>query len=388
MIKFDAKTQIIVSDNLVSDIIPIVEAEQSKNIAVIVDRSVAKHDSVKDLCNSFTQRGALFQYEVEAIEPTVDLVNEYVSYLRNKNIDLIVGIGGGSIIDLSKALSVMIVNDGRVEDYHGTGKVFSQGVKKIMVPTTAGTGSEVTPGAVLLNPKTKFKRALASKYVAPDYAVLYPYLTMGMPDNITATTGMDALGHAIESYTAKCANEITRMYSKEAFRLVYNALPKVFENKNNLDLRRQVLLGACLAGYAIYNSCTGACHGISYALGIYNNIPHGLAVARLLPKVVALNVKKGCTIYSDLYDLIEGQEKCASVQEKAERFSALLKDYKPLEKVTKKFKDYKVNKDTLNLLAERGLDLALVVNNNPVFFGLDDSKSVLARCISEDEEYV
>jgi alcohol dehydrogenase len=273
----------------------------------------------------------------------------------------------------------MTVHEGIVEDYHGTGKPFTKGVRKILIPTTAGTGSEVTKGAVLVNEKTNFKRAIGGKYVTADYAVLNAELTMTMPDTVAASTGMDALAHAVESYTGKCSNEITRMYALKAFSLIYNSLPKIFIDKNNLECRRNILLGSCLAGFAIYNSDTGACHALSYPLGIYNHVPHGLAVATLLPEVISINVEKGCNIYGDLYSHIADAPQLEKPTEKALAFCQMLATYKPLSYLGKKFCDYGINETNIDFLAERGLDLKSALNNNPVEFTLEDSKRIFLK---------
>lgn len=381
MICFSSHTQIVVSDNLAEDLLHLINGEQSQHITLIVDDNLMGQESILSVISLLKGKLTVSIEKIKAIEPTTDMVNEYCSKLRNKKIDMFVGIGGGSVLDLTKALSVMVVNEGKVEDYHGTGRNFTAGIKKILVPSTAGTGSEVTPGAVLVNKATKFKRSIGGKYVAANYAVLNASLTMSMPDSIIASTGLDALSHAIESYTAKNANDITRMYSKEAFRLIYNNLSSIFEDRENIALRNAVLLGSCLVGFAIFNSNTGACHSISYALGIYHDIPHGVAVGYLMPEVIKVNVEKGCLLYADLYDLIEGRELLSDKKVKAERFAVLFKQYQPLAYISKKFKDYGLDNSNYKFTAERGLDLTPALSNNPVEFTLSDSERVMKELI-------
>lgn len=381
MIRFDSKTQIIVSDDLTNDVWKILEEEESSHVGLIVDSNIWDNQEISNLSRLLESRLTLYTIKIDSKEPTTDMVNDYTADLAGKDIDMIIGIGGGSIIDLSKALSVMAVNAGKVEDYHGTDKRITSGIKKIMIPTTAGTGSEVTPGAVLVNTHTKYKRAIGGKHVTPDYAVLSAKLTLSMPNGIIVSTGMDALAHAIESYTAKCANMITRMFSRQAFSLVYNNLPKVLDDKTNIELRQNVLMGSCLAGYAIFNSNTGACHSMAYPLGIYNDIPHGVAVAYILPHVIRINLDKGCNLYGDLYDMIEGVEKPDSRKEKARRFGMAIENYKPLTFMDKSIIDYGVDLSNYEFLAERGLDLTPALSNNPEEFGLKEAQSVLRKLL-------
>ncbi len=384
MIKFDSKTQIIISKNLAEDVYYIICDEKVSKIGIIIDHNIANHNIIKESFELLEEKFNTIIKIIKSQEPTTDMVNNVSSFFKDKKIELFIGIGGGSTIDLTKAVSAMVANPGPVENYHGTGRGLKDAIKKMMIPTTAGTGAEVTPGAVLVNEKTKFKRALGGRCISPNYAVLNPALTTSMPDHITAATGMDALGHAIESYTARNANSITRMYSKEAFRLVFNNLKKVFKSQKNLEIRKNILLGSCLAGYAIYNSNTGACHSLAYPLGIFNKVPHGVAVALILQKVIEINIEKGCYLYSDLYDLIEGRNiNVKTPAEKSSHFNELLKEYIPLRYLKTNLRDYNINESNYEFLAERGLDLASALNNNPVEFTLEDSIKVFKKLVSE-----
>lgn len=384
MIIFSSKTDVVISEDLTKDLRDILRRNGIKNAALIVDFNISGHRDIKKTAAELRKDIRLHVQKVIPSEPTTDMVNKYTLLLRKKKIDMFIGIGGGSILDLTKALSVMVVNGGKVEDYHGTGKEFAAGTRKVMVPTTAGTGSEVTPGAVLVNKATKFKRAISGRYISPDYAILNAKLTLSMPDFVIASTGMDALGHAIESYTAKNSSVITRMFSRQAFSLVYNNLPKIFSDKSNIELRRKVLLGSCFAGFAIHNSNTGACHAMAYPLGIYNGIPHGVGVAKLLPKVVKINVEKGCYLYADLYDLMEGAKMPYRKEKKSMIFSELLERYRPLKHVVRGLSYYGVNEKNYIFLAESGLDLKSALGNNPVDFSISDSIRVLRETLREE----
>jgi alcohol dehydrogenase len=197
---------------------------------------------------------------------------------------------------------------------------------------------------------------------------------------------MDALAHAIESYTARNANPISRMYSKEAFSLVFKNLDRIFDHPNDLSIRNNILLGSCLAGFAIYNSNTGACHALAYPLGIYHQIPHGVAVGQLITKVVEINIAKGCLDYADLFDLIEAPYKSELVgkverDKKARSFGAVLKTYKPLQYL-KRFEEYGLRHQDIPFLAERGLDLAPALSNNPVDFVIEDARIALTKALS------
>jgi len=383
MVQFDSKARIIIADDLANDVHSLLSDENVSDVGLIVDSNIAEAECIKKLKIYLDTKLKLRYKEVRISEPTTEMVNQYSDDFRKNPPEFLIGIGGGSTLDLVKAISVMSVHDGIVEDYHGTGKQFKRGIRKILIPSTAGTGAEVTKGAVLVNEKTSFKRAIGGKHVTADYALLYADLTVTMPDSVTAATGLDALAHAIESYTAKCANEITRMYALKAFSLVFDNLSKVFDTKSNLEYRRNVLLGSCLAGYSIYNSDTGACHAMSYPLGIYNHVPHGLAVGTLLPKVVTINIEKGATQYADLYNTIIGVPYLEGKEKKSEEFLKILCAYNPFQYLGKTFRDYGIDESKIGFLAERGLDLKSALNNNPVEFTMQDSLRVFYEVIGK-----
>lgn len=382
MITFISRTKVIVSRELETYVTQILQEEKCKSIGFIADKNVAGVKEVKSLISSLEKNFTVYKQVLNIYEPTVEFVDEVTEYFRKHVPEIIIGIGGGSSLDLTKAVSAMITNTGKTEEYHGTGKELKPGIKKIMIPTTAGTGSEVTSGAVLINKKINFKRGLSGKYTTPDYALLDVELTMSMPPLVAAYTGMDALAHAIESFTAKNSNVITKMFSKEAFRLIFNNLREQFRQPKNIDVRENILIGSCLAGFAILNSNTGACHSMAYPLGIYNNVPHGLATALIMPEVMKVNIEKGCYLYSDLLALVDGSELRNSPKADSERLLELLKTVVPEGIMPKKIPDeYKVSEDNYGFLAERGLDLTSALSNNPVVFNLEDAKRVLKRLI-------
>jgi alcohol dehydrogenase class IV len=221
-----------------------------------------------------------------------------------------------------------------------------------------------------VNKETGFKRGLGGDLVTADHAVLFPRITMSMPDSVAASTGMDALAHAIESYTCKEANPITRMYSRQAFALIYPNLMKTLDDPEDLESRRALLLGSCLAGYAIYNSNTGACHAISYPLGIHHLVPHGIAIGMLIPEVMKINIEKGCNLYERLIDETHGD--AAAV------LDDLLNDFGPRKYLPKTLAEFGIKPKDVPELAERGMDLKPAIDANPVVFTVDDATRALA----------
>ncbi|MCJ7603226.1 MAG: iron-containing alcohol dehydrogenase, partial [Desulfobulbaceae bacterium] len=204
--------------------------------------------------------------------------------------DCVIGAGGGSAMDVAKAISILLTNGGKAEDYLGLGKIKKAGVPKIMVPTTAGTGAEVTFTAVFINEKTKSKGGMNGDPLYPDIAVLDPALTLTLPRKVTAAPGIDAFTHALEAFVSTQSHAISDMYALEAISLISGNLAMAYANGGNLAARTAMLMGSLLGGKALATAGVGLVHAMAYPLGGMFNIPHGLANAVLLPFVVDYNI--------------------------------------------------------------------------------------------------
>jgi alcohol dehydrogenase class IV len=365
---FRAPTHVVISDDIAVTVPAIVHSLNGHRVALMVDRNVKALAQVDQLVSAIeSMKLEAFEIRwVEAREPEVGTVDEAVGDLGSLMPDLVIGLGGGSVIDLAKAASVLLYNSGRAADYQGAGLIKKPGARKVMIPTTAGTGAEVTPGAVVLNPETKRKGAISSPFVFPDFAVLEPSLTVTMPLAVTAATGMDALAHSLEAYVGRADNPFAKACAREAYRMISESLPLALGDPSDLGHRRQMLAGSTLAGFAIYNLDTGAAHSMAYALGTYFSVPHSVAVALLLPHVVAHNVAGGATAFADLGpadDVVAGVRAIAP--------NGLLP----------KLSDFGVTTKDVPWLAEKGLKLKTALDNNPVPFEQKDAERVLATLL-------
>ena len=223
-------------------------------------------------------------------EPPLELADEGAKAAADGKCDIVVGIGGGSTMDMAKAVAVITANKGKAEDYLWLNKVPGPGLPTIMIPTTAGTGSEVTFTSVFIRKDLNKKEGMNSPYLYPDIALLDPELTLSIPSKVTATTGVDALCHAIESYTSITASPMSEMVSLEAIALISESLRTCVHNGTDLEARGQMLLGSLYAGLGLANAGVTAVHSLSYPLGGMYGIPHGLANTLLLPAVMNFNL--------------------------------------------------------------------------------------------------
>ncbi|MEJ2690792.1 MAG: iron-containing alcohol dehydrogenase [Deltaproteobacteria bacterium] len=223
-------------------------------------------------------------------EPGLSLADEALKQAREFGADCVIGAGGGSSMDVGKAVSILLTNGGKAEDYLGLGRIKKAGVPKIMVPTTAGTGAEVSFTAVFINEKTGSKGGMNGDPLYPEAAVLDPGLTLSLPPAVTAATGIDAFTHALEAFVSTQAHPISDMYAIEALALISENLPQAYAHGGNLEARTNMLLGSLLAGKALATAGVGLVHAMSYPLGGMYHTPHGLANAVLLPYVVDYNI--------------------------------------------------------------------------------------------------
>lgn len=221
--------------------------------------------------------------------PTTDDVDRCLAFVRDRQPDLFIGLGGGSSIDTAKGCNFLLTNGGRMEDYWGVGKAARPLLPLIAVPTTAGTGTEVQSFTLIERASDHQKMACGAASAAPRIALLDPQLTLSQPRHVTACTGMDTVTHAVESFVTRKRNAISALYAREAFRLAQRSLPQVLAQPADLAARGAMLQAAAFAGLAIEASMLGAAHSLANPLTAHFRVPHGEAVGMMLPHVVRFN---------------------------------------------------------------------------------------------------
>jgi len=223
-------------------------------------------------------------------EPTVEFVQEGLKTYKENGCDFLLAVGGGSAIDTAKAIAVMVNNAGAIEDYIGLGKIPKGGVPLIAVPTTAGTGSEVTQFTIITDTKRDVKMLIGSPFLIPQEAIVDPLLTLSMPRGLTAATGIDALTHAIEAYVSVKAQPMSDIFCLSAIELISGNLRQAWSNGNNIEAREKTMLGALQAGIAFSNSSVALVHGMSRPIGAYFHVAHGVSNAVLLGVVTEFSL--------------------------------------------------------------------------------------------------
>ena len=223
-------------------------------------------------------------------EPTRDNIEAFHRSIAHEPYDVYIGLGGGSVLDATKLLAALRTNDSGIEEMLGTDRVSRAGLPTILVPTTSGTGSEVTPNAIVTFPEQELKIGVVSRHLLPNAAILDPELTIPLPGPVTAATGMDAFTHALESYISNKANPISDMFALESIRLLSRCLVEAYENGTSLAAREAMLIGSMFGGMALTSAGTAAVHALAYPLGGKFGITHGVANSMLLRHVMEFNM--------------------------------------------------------------------------------------------------
>ncbi|MDZ7261320.1 MAG: iron-containing alcohol dehydrogenase, partial [candidate division KSB1 bacterium] len=283
-----------------------------KALIVLGGGSLRKQGLVDVLIEKLiTARVDFVFYEGIDREPEVEMVDRGVEMAKQNRCQLIIAVGGGSVIDTGKAISGLVTNGGSVLDYLegvGKGAVISRpALPFIAVPTTAGTGAEVTKNAVICSRKDKFKKSIRSPYLIPEVALVDPELTVSLPPRQTAYSGMDALTQCIEAYVCKNSQPLTDALALYGIKLASQSLVEAYRNGDNLKAREEMALCSLLSGLALANAGLGAVHGIGAALGAHFNIPHGLVCAVLLPIVMEANYPYAMTKYAEVGQALTGK---------------------------------------------------------------------------------
>jgi len=288
--KFDSAffpNRVITGKGSVKSISNLIDDYGSKRVVLFADPIIVELDLTKDMENIFQEKNVDYQVYTDIVpEPSTEVGDNSVEAVREFNADLVVGIGGGSCLDCAKVAATLATNEGSVLDYlnlNGTKKITDDGVKKVLIPTTAGTGAEVTFNAVFSLGKTK--DIISDDKLLASAAIIDPELTYSLPPKVTAGSGIDALCHAIESYTSKGATQLTDVLAIDAVKKIYKNIRTAVWNGDNKEARNEMAMGSLIASLSYFNSGVHAVHAFSYPLGGRYKIPHGESNAVLMPYI-------------------------------------------------------------------------------------------------------
>jgi alcohol dehydrogenase len=302
--------------------------------------------------------------EVEP-DPRVEVALAAAGAAKAYGPDVIVGLGGGSSLDISKVASVMLTNEGPIEKYFGMELVPKPGVPLVLIPTTAGTGSEMTSICVLSDTQNKVKKGIVSGHMFARTALLDPQLTLALPPRVTAMTGMDALVHAIESFVGVRASVFTDTLNLQAIRLVAANLRLAYANGANLAARENMLHASCLAGMAFSNTQNGLDHALALAIGGKFHLPHGLLTAFILPWVMEFNLIAAPKKFIEIAKAFGERTKRLSEIDAARLSVKAVKGLLDDVGISCKLSSYGVPREEFPALAKAAVGAVRLISNNP-----------------------
>lgn len=348
-----------------------------KKVLIITDQGVCKAGLIEKPKRLL--EGAGMQVSVidtTPPEPEVRHVEEIFAAAKGLGCDLMIGIGGGSAMDVAKIVAVMLTNPVTMPELLTGAKIKNRGIPTFMIPTTAGTGAEATQNAIFMVPEQESKIGIVSSKLVPDIAILDPVLSVGLPPAITASTGMDALCHAIECFISKKANPLSDTYALRAVNLLSRSIRKAYKDGKDIDARHDMLLGAMFGGMCIASSGTTAVHALAYPLGGKFRMPHGLSNAMLLPAVMKFNLDAAQEQFKDIAVAMGLDVAGLSTRQAAEamidNLYALIRDLDIPTSLT----DKGLTAADLDVLVEGAAKVTRLLNNNPKPMTKDDIRAV------------
>ena len=310
--------------------------------------------------------------EVEP-DPRIETAEACANAARSCKADVIIGVGGGSAMDIAKVAAVLAYSKQHIQSMFGIEQVNAAGLALILVPTTAGTGSEVTHIAILSDEQEHLKKGIVSKFLFPRLAIVDPLLTLGVPAAVTAASGMDALLHAVEAFTSKNANDLSDTLARRAMRLISENLRDAYQNGQNLEARTGMLEGSMLAGMAFANAGVTAVHAFAYPIGAEFHIPHGVANSIMMGPVLTFNISGNPAKFAEVAECISEKIDGTSVQDRAELSVAIMKQLAHDIDIPKNLSSFGVRKEHIPNLADGVLKVTRLLANNPRAITRDDA---------------
>lgn len=314
-------------------------------------------------------------------EPEKKQVMQIFKEANEFKADLIIAIGGGSVMDTTKLVAVLMKNEGYRENILDTSLIIENGVKTVMVPTSSGTGAEVTPNAIVIIPEEELKVGIVTDKFIGDYVILDPQMTKSLPPHITASTGIDAFCHCIECFISKKSNPISDIFALKGINLISKYIRRAYINGNDMEARENMLLAAFYGGLSISSASTVAVHALSYPLGGKYRIAHGVSNAMLLPYVMEFNadsiLDKLIIVANEMDIDVAGLAKEDIGKKVISEIYLLVKDLKIPSDLTK----FGITKEDIETLVDAAAKVTRLLNNNPKEMTRDDMRNIYLKLL-------
>jgi alcohol dehydrogenase class IV len=364
---FNASKSVILGAGAVARLGAIVKEQIGQAVLVVTDPGIAGAGLLSPVVDSLSLAGVTAHiFQDVAADPPVEVVLAATELARQHAVAGVIGLGGGSSMDVAKLVALLVGGGERLEDIYGVGIAKGRRLPLIQIPTTAGTGSEVTPVSIV-TVGAEEKRGVVAPQLLPDIALLDPELTLGLPRHVTAATGIDAMVHAIEAFTSKSANNnpISKLFAREALRLLGMNLETVVKDGRNVAARSDMLFGSMLAGQAFANSPVAAVHALAYPIGGIYGIAHGVSNAVVLPHVMAFNAPACLDAYGvlagDVFPDLMQLEAGLRIERFIDRMASLIRSVG----LPSTLRELDIPEDALPKMAAEAMKQTRLLVNNP-----------------------
>lgn len=358
----------------------IIERERADSVLIFTDRGVrgaGLTKRVEEIC----ARAQCAVIDDLTAEPAAADIERVIREAEGKKADLIVGVGGGSVMDAAKLASIIIGADYNLGDLLKDSKIARKCIPAVMVPTTCGTGSEATCNAIVAMPEQASKQGVVTIAMIPDYVILDARMIAKLPPKIIAATGVDALAHAVECFTSKKATPLSDMYAKEGARKLFRNIRRAYTDADDVAAKGEMMLGAFCGGVAITGSGTTAVHALSYPLGGKYHIPHGVSNAILFAHVMAFNKDACVDRLAELCDAVYPELASKAAEEKADHIIAEIAAIVKETNIPTSLEDFGVKPEELDLLVEAGSRQQRLLVNNRKELSLEDIRAIYQRVL-------
>lgn len=353
-------------------------AKDVKKIVIFTDKGILGAGLAEQTKSLIEEAGIKYVVisEIPA-EPNYNEAQAMVDIFKKEQADFIIAIGGGSVMDVAKLASILATDDYTVKELLDNPLLAKKQVQSLMIPTTAGTGSEATPNSIVGVPEKELKIGIVNPEMIADYVILESRMIKNLPKPIAAATGVDALCHAIECFTSVKANPISNTFALEALDLIMNNIVEACTNSEALEAKSKMLLGSFYAGVAITSSGTTAVHALSYPLGGKYHIAHGVSNAMLLTPVMKFNQPAIKDLLAIAYDrVIKDGNKELSIEEKSAYMLAQLEDIVKVLEIPTSLKEFDVPAEDLDDLVAAGMEVTRLLVNNKREVTPEDAKNI------------
>ncbi len=360
----------------------IIAKEKFQKIVVFSDEGIKATGLLDILTGQLDETGIQYHVFTDCKpEPTYGQVEAVVDMVQGQECDLIIGLGGGSVMDAAKLASVLKGASYTIKDLMNDPSQAEKKVKTVMIPTTCGTGSEATCNAIVAVPEEKSKKGIVNDNMIPDYVILDAQMIAKLPKAIVAATGVDALAHVVECFTSKKATPFSDSYALEGAKLIFANIREAYNNPDNMDAKNKMLIGAYYGGIAITGSGTTAVHALSYPLGGKFHIAHGVSNAILFAHVMKFNKDACAERLAVLCDAINPAYAQKTVTEKADYVIEQIADIVKVTNIPTDLTQYGVTMDDLEFLVTAGSQQQRLLVNNMKELSLDDIRNIYLKVV-------